>query len=217
MTAVVRGHPPGRGAPRTEPNSWLPIAVVLARRGRVPGSPTPISTAIASNSSFWCAINAWWRSPGTDDGFHRGLFAGPDRLSRHRRLYLGAPLDAADRQGPDAPAGTAGVARHVRQQRLASPGSHSSSPASSAGLGAALVAVLVGSPLMRLSGNYVAVATMGFLIIVHSIAVNWDGGHPRRSRAQSDPDHDERGSAYTGRRSPSTSPGASVIRRMGGR
>ena len=27
---------------------------------------------------------------------------------------------------------------------------------------------------MRLSGNYVAVATMGFLIIVHSIAVNWD-------------------------------------------
>ena len=44
-----------------------------------------------------------------------------------------------------------------------------------AGLGAALVAALVGAPLMRLSGNYVAVATMGFLIIVHSIAVNWDG------------------------------------------
>jgi branched-chain amino acid transport system permease protein len=36
------------------------------------------------------------------------------------------------------------------------------------------VAALVGAPLMRLSGNYVAVATMGFLIIVHSIAVNWD-------------------------------------------
>jgi branched-chain amino acid transport system permease protein len=27
---------------------------------------------------------------------------------------------------------------------------------------------------MRLSGNYVAVATMGFLIIVHSVLVNWD-------------------------------------------
>ena len=42
------------------------------------------------------------------------------------------------------------------------------------GLVTALVGALVGAPLMRLSGNYVAVATMGFLIIVHSIAVNWD-------------------------------------------
>lgn len=43
-----------------------------------------------------------------------------------------------------------------------------------AGLVAALVGVLVGAPLMRLSGNYVAVATMGFMIIVYSVAVNWD-------------------------------------------
>jgi branched-chain amino acid transport system permease protein len=43
-----------------------------------------------------------------------------------------------------------------------------------AGLIAALVGALVGAPLMRLPGNYVAVATMGFLIIVHSVAVNWD-------------------------------------------
>lgn len=42
------------------------------------------------------------------------------------------------------------------------------------GLVAAAVGALVGAPLMRLSGNYVAVATMGFLIIVHSVAVNWD-------------------------------------------
>lgn len=42
------------------------------------------------------------------------------------------------------------------------------------GVVAALIAALVGAPLMRLSGNYVAVATMGFLIIVHSILVNWD-------------------------------------------
>jgi branched-chain amino acid transport system permease protein len=41
------------------------------------------------------------------------------------------------------------------------------------GLVAAAVAVLVGGPLMRLSGHYVAVATMGFLIIVQAIAVNW--------------------------------------------
>jgi len=42
------------------------------------------------------------------------------------------------------------------------------------GIVAALVAVVVGAPLMRLSGHYVAVATMGFLIIVYSVAVNWD-------------------------------------------
>lgn len=43
-----------------------------------------------------------------------------------------------------------------------------------AGVVAAAVGALVGAPLMRLSGNYVAVATMGFLIIVHSILINWD-------------------------------------------
>ncbi|MFM9106187.1 MAG: branched-chain amino acid ABC transporter permease [Chloroflexota bacterium] len=43
-----------------------------------------------------------------------------------------------------------------------------------AGACAALVAAVVGAPLMRLSGHYVAVATMGFLIIVYTIVVNWD-------------------------------------------
>ncbi len=38
---------------------------------------------------------------------------------------------------------------------------------------AAIVAAIVGAPLMRLSGHYVAVATMGFLIIVNSILINW--------------------------------------------
>ena len=42
------------------------------------------------------------------------------------------------------------------------------------GLVAAGVGTLVGLPLMRLSGHYVAVATMGFLIIVHSVANNWE-------------------------------------------
>lgn len=41
------------------------------------------------------------------------------------------------------------------------------------GLVAAVVALAVGGPLMRLSGHYVAVATMGFLIIVQAVAVNW--------------------------------------------
>jgi branched-chain amino acid transport system permease protein len=42
------------------------------------------------------------------------------------------------------------------------------------GVVAAVIAVIVGAPLMRLSGHYVAVATLGFLIIVQSVGVNWD-------------------------------------------
>lgn len=45
-------------------------------------------------------------------------------------------------------------------------------------VGGALAMIIswgVGYPLMRLSGNYVAVATMGFLIIVYTILVKWDG------------------------------------------
>lgn len=39
---------------------------------------------------------------------------------------------------------------------------------------AMVIALIVGYPLMRLSGNYVAVATLGFLIIVHTVLVQWD-------------------------------------------
>ena len=42
------------------------------------------------------------------------------------------------------------------------------------GLVAMVIALIVGYPLMRLSGNYVAVATMGFLIIVYTILIRWD-------------------------------------------
>ncbi|MCC6315635.1 MAG: branched-chain amino acid ABC transporter permease [Thermomicrobiales bacterium] len=42
-----------------------------------------------------------------------------------------------------------------------------------AGVVAAAVAVVVGLPLMRLSGHYVAVATLGFLIIVNAVLINW--------------------------------------------
>jgi branched-chain amino acid transport system permease protein len=42
------------------------------------------------------------------------------------------------------------------------------------GLLAMLIAFLVGLSLMRLSGPYVAVATMGFLVIVQVILINWD-------------------------------------------
>jgi branched-chain amino acid transport system permease protein len=41
-----------------------------------------------------------------------------------------------------------------------------------AGVFCALVAVVIGIPLMRLSGNYVSVATLGFLVIVNVVLVN---------------------------------------------
>ncbi len=41
-----------------------------------------------------------------------------------------------------------------------------------AGLVCALLAFLIGIPLMRLSGNYVSVATLGFLVIVNNILIN---------------------------------------------
>ncbi len=43
-----------------------------------------------------------------------------------------------------------------------------------AGALAMFIALLVGFSLMRLSGPYVSVATMGFLVIVQVILVNWD-------------------------------------------
>ena len=42
------------------------------------------------------------------------------------------------------------------------------------GVVATIVSVVIGYPLMRLSGNYVAVATLGFLIIVYTLLVQWD-------------------------------------------
>jgi branched-chain amino acid transport system permease protein len=43
-----------------------------------------------------------------------------------------------------------------------------------AGILATLIAFLVGLSLMRLSGPYVSVATLGFMVIVQVILLNWD-------------------------------------------
>ena len=42
------------------------------------------------------------------------------------------------------------------------------------GVLAALTALLIGLPVLRLRGHYLAVATMGFLIIVQVLITNWD-------------------------------------------
>lgn len=43
------------------------------------------------------------------------------------------------------------------------------------GLAAALVAIVVGFPVLRLRGHYLAVATLGLIFIVQGLAVNLDG------------------------------------------
>ncbi|MCG8355070.1 MAG: branched-chain amino acid ABC transporter permease [Kiloniellales bacterium] len=43
------------------------------------------------------------------------------------------------------------------------------------GVGAALVAVVIGFPVLRLRGHYLAVATLGFIIIVRVLIINMEG------------------------------------------
>ena len=90
-------------------------------------------------------------------------------------------------------------------------------PASSPDSVAALVGALVGAPLMRLSGNYVAVATMGFLIIVHSVAVNWDEVTRGARGLNQIPTSTNLWVAYVWARSRSTSRCACATRRSAGR
>lgn len=44
-----------------------------------------------------------------------------------------------------------------------------------AGLVGALIAFLVGLPVLRLRGHYLAVATLGLIVIVQGLALNWNG------------------------------------------
>jgi branched-chain amino acid transport system permease protein len=43
-----------------------------------------------------------------------------------------------------------------------------------AAAGVALTALLIGVPTLRLSGHYLAMATLGFNIVVHNVLVQWD-------------------------------------------
>lgn len=44
-----------------------------------------------------------------------------------------------------------------------------------AGLAGAIVAIVVGFPVLRLRGHYLAVATLGLIVIMQNLAQNWDG------------------------------------------
>ncbi len=43
-----------------------------------------------------------------------------------------------------------------------------------AAVGVALIALVIGIPTLRLSGHYLAIATLGFNIVVHHVLVQWD-------------------------------------------
>lgn len=75
---------------------------------------------------------------------------------------LSMPLAAKASYLPDLPSFLSGVELGFLSSTLA------------AGLVCAALAVLVGIPLMRLSGHHVSVATMGFMIIVDVIIINAD-------------------------------------------
>jgi branched-chain amino acid transport system permease protein len=47
--------------------------------------------------------------------------------------------------------------------------------AAAGGIAGAVVALLVGFPVLRLRGHYLAVATLGLIVIVQNFATNWDG------------------------------------------
>lgn len=63
---------------------------------------------------------------------------------------------------PDIPSWMVGIEMHFLPAMLIG------------GLGAALTAMVVGFPVLRLRGHYLAVATMGFLIIVQVVLTNMD-------------------------------------------
>ena len=104
---------------------------------------------------------------GPGQRLHRRVLAGPCRLRRRRRLRLRHPV---------APArGQARLSCPTCRRWLGAvepalpPGDHRRRPALRGRW-----RFVVGAPLMRLSGHFVSVATLGFLIIVNVVLVNAD-------------------------------------------
>jgi branched-chain amino acid transport system permease protein len=99
---------------------------------------------------------------------HIGFMA----LGAYISAILTLPLEVKAEYLPDLPGWLAGV--HLDQMAGPIPIGWLAATVI-AGLIVALVALLVGAVLMRLSGHFVAVATLGFLVIVRVILFNADG------------------------------------------
>jgi len=89
---------------------------------------------------------------------HIGFMA----IGAYSAAILTMPLAQKKVNLPDLPAFLAGTELHFLIATII------------AGLLAVLIALLVGISLMRLNGPYVSVATMGFLVIVQVVLINWD-------------------------------------------
>lgn len=89
---------------------------------------------------------------------HVGFMA----IGAYTAAILTLPLRLKGTNLPDLPAWLAGVQLPFLPATLIG------------GILALIVAIVVGIPMLRLSGHYVAVATMGFLIIVRQLLINWD-------------------------------------------
>jgi len=89
---------------------------------------------------------------------HIGFMA----IGAYTAAILTLPLSLKKVNLPDLPAWLSGVELPFLTATLL------------AGVLAMLIAFLVGLSLMRLSGPYVSVATMGFLVIVQVVLINWD-------------------------------------------
>lgn len=124
----------------------------------LPDYPVRVLTVMAVNVILVCSL-------GLSNGF-TGVFSlghvGFAALGAYSSSVLSLSLQGKASYLPDLPVWLA----HLHLADL---------PATLiAGLLCALVALLVGAPLMRLNGNYVSVATLGFLIIVNVVLVNAD-------------------------------------------
>jgi branched-chain amino acid transport system permease protein len=89
---------------------------------------------------------------------HVGFMA----IGAYTAAILTLPLSLKEINLPDLPAWLAGVDMPFLPATLIG------------GVLAMLIALLIGLSLMRLSGPYVAVATLGFLVIIQVILINWD-------------------------------------------
>lgn len=89
---------------------------------------------------------------------HPGFMA----IGGYATALLTFPVERKAMFLPDLPAWLAGLALPFLPSLLAG------------GLCAALTALIIGPPVLRLRGHYLAVATMGFLIIVQVLITNWD-------------------------------------------
>ncbi len=76
------------------------------------------------------------------------------------------------------------------------------------GVLAALVAIVVGVPVLRLRGHYLAVATLGLMVIVRTVAINWTSITRGAKGIKGLVSVTTAGGLTDGRSSPSTSSGA---------